>query len=538
MLEYPPLLEHTHALLQAFSLSEHLQSIPAFADLHEEMVEAILREAQKIHAEQLHPLNAIGDQQGCRLIGGKVYTPSGFIEAYQAYVQGGWPGFSANPQYGGQGMPHMLGLLIEEMLCASGLSFHLYPNLTQGVARAIGAHANESLKNTFLPKLISGEWCGCMCLTEPQAGSDLSAIQTLATPEGELFSLEGQKIFITGGAQDLTENIIHLVLARTPNAPAGLKGLSLFLVPWYWVEGGTLGESNGIVCTGIEHKMGLQGSSTCSIAYEKAKGFLVGELHQGLAAMFTVMNIERIAIGIQGLGAAAITHHNARRYAHERQQGGKSIANYPTMQRRLNTLQAYEIGCRSWLIWLGQHIDRSKHLQEITAKAVVDYLTPVVKAFFTDWGLHASQEALQVFGGYGYVRETGMEQWVRDVRVAQIYEGTNDIQALDLVKRKLHRSDGFAHCSDALTSLTQATEFLARHQKFVTATERFKQQPEEFQWAHALEYLHATAHWVLSALLSHLKEKAPAFSTTAEHFYRESEAHWGMWMKILSTTKA
>jgi alkylation response protein AidB-like acyl-CoA dehydrogenase len=393
---------------------------------------------------------------------GKVSTPKGFRQAYATYIEGGWVGLSGNPDFGGMGSPKMLAVLFEEMLYAANSSFALYSALSSGACLAIDAHASEDLKARFLPAMYEGRWAGSMCLTEAHAGTDLGLIRTRAEPQADgSYRITGSKIFITGGEQDLTENIIHLVLAKLPDAPAGPKGISLFLVPKMQVnDDGSLGAANAVGCGSVEHKMGIKASATCVMNFDGATGWLIGESNRGLAAMFTMMNYERLSIGIQGLGCAEVSYQNARTYARERLQSRSAsgpvakdkiadpIIVHGDVRRMLLTMKAMTEGGRAFACYVAQQLDLAKFTadpeERLRAESLVALLTPVAKAFFTDIGLETCVHGQQIFGGHGYIREWGQEQLVRDVRIAQIYEGTNGIQALDLLGRKVLGNGGAA----------------------------------------------------------------------------------------------
>lgn len=435
--------------------------LPALAErVDADTADAILEEAAKITGQLIAPLSRNGDEQGVRFEAGQVSTPDGFRESWQTYREGGWVGLGGNPEYDGMGMPKMLGVLFEEMMYAADSSFSLYSALSAGSCLAIDAHATEALKAAYLPKLYSGQWAGTMCLTEPHAGTDLGLIRTRAEPQADgSYQISGSKIFITGGEQDLTENIVHLVLAKLPDAPAGAKGISLFLVPKFLPEAdGSLGARNGAHCGSIEHKMGIKASATCVMNFDAATGFLVGEPNKGLAAMFTMMNYERLSIGIQGIGCAEASYQNAARYANERLQSRAAsgaqaqqriadpIIAHGDVRRMLLTMRSLTEGGRAFATYVGQQLDLARYAEDAGerehAQRLVALLTPVAKAFFTDNGLESCVLGQQVFGGHGYIREWGQEQRVRDVRIAQIYEGTNGIQALDLLGRKVVADGG------------------------------------------------------------------------------------------------
>ncbi|MEF9900529.1 MAG: acyl-CoA dehydrogenase C-terminal domain-containing protein [Pseudomonas sp.] len=458
-----PLRDMRFVLHEVFQGPALWARLPALAErVDAETADAILEEAAKITAQLIAPLNRSGDEQGVAFDAGQVSTPDGFAQAWKTYREGGWVGLAGNPEHGGLGMPKMLAVQFEEMLYAANCSFSLYSALSAGSCLALDAHASEDLKATYLPPLYSGQWAGTMCLTEPHAGTDLGIIRTKAEPEVDgSYRISGTKIFITGGEQDLTENIIHLVLAKLPDAPAGPKGISLFLVPKFLVNAdGSLGSRNPVHCGSLEHKMGIKASATCVMNFDAATGYLIGEANRGLAAMFTMMNYERLSIGIQGIGCAEASYQNAARYARDRLQSRAAtgaqlrdkvadpIIVHPDVRRMLLTMRALTEGGRAFATYVGQQLDIAKYAENAEerdrAQRQVALLTPVAKAFFTDNGLESCVLGQQVFGGHGYIREWGQEQLVRDVRIAQIYEGTNGIQALDLLGRKVVADGGKA----------------------------------------------------------------------------------------------
>ena len=445
-----------HELNDSIALS-HLRGLE---DISPELMDSILEEAAKVAEEILLPTNAPGDEVGCTLENGVVRTPKGYKEAYNAFRDGGWTALASDPKYGGQGLPESLNKLVEEMICSANLAFSLYPGLTHGAYQALASHASDELKDLYLPKMVDGTWSGTMCLTENNAGTDLGLLRTRAIPQDDgSYKITGAKIFISAGDHDLTENIIHLVLARLPDAPPGTRGISMFLVPKFIpATDGRLGPRNGVVCTAIEHKMGIKGSSTCQLQFDDATGWLVGDANKGLATMFTMMNSERLSVGIQGLGAAETSYQSAVAYARDRIQGrslsgarhpdkaADPIIVHPDVRRMLLTIRAYTEGCRALGGWVARQLDEMNRSEDPDArKQAEDFtalMTPVVKALFTDLGFEATNLGMQVYGGHGYIRDHGMEQLVRDARIAMIYEGTNGVQALDLVGRKLPQGAG------------------------------------------------------------------------------------------------
>ena len=435
-------------------------SLPGMEEFTPDLLDTILEEAGKFCSEVLLPINASGDEEGCHFENGVVRTPKGFKEAYKAFNEGGWGALNANPLYGGQGLPETISKLVEEMICACNLSFGLYPGLTHGASLALESHGSEELKNFYLPKMVSGEWAGTMCLTEPHCGTDLGLLRTKAVPQADdSYKITGAKIFISAGEHDLSDNIVHLVLARLPDAPAGVKGISLFLVPKFLPDAnGNPGVRNAVSCAAIEHKMGIKASATCQMNFDDATGWLVGTPHKGMQAMFVMMNSERLSVGTQGLGVGEAAYQGAVAYAKDRLQG-RSLAGakypekpadpiivHPDIRRNLMTMRAYNEGCRALGVWVAQMMDVAKHSTDKTTQAeaeeFVALLTPVVKALFTDMGFESANLAVQTYGGHGYIRDHGMEQLVRDSRIAMIYEGTNGVQALDLVGRKLPANMG------------------------------------------------------------------------------------------------
>ncbi|EPJ85698.1 acyl-CoA dehydrogenase domain-containing protein [Pseudomonas sp. CFII64] len=456
-----PLRDMRFVLNEVFNVSQLWAQLPALAEtVDAETVEAILEEAGKVISKSIAPLSRNGDEEGCHWKDTVVTTPAGFVQAYQTYAEGGWVGVGGNPEFGGMGMPKAVSAQVEEMLNSATLAFGLYPMLTSGACVSINAHATEELKATYLPNMYAGIWCGSMCLTEAHAGTDLGIIRTKAEPQGDgSYKVTGSKIFITGGEHDLTENIIHLVLAKLPDAPAGPKGISLFLVPKFMVNAdGSLGARNTVACGSIEHKMGIQASATCVMNFDEAVSYLIGEPNKGLAAMFTMMNYERLGVGIQGLASGERSYQNAVDYARDRLQSrsptgaqhkdkiADPIIVHPDVRRMLLTMKASNEGGRAFSTYVAMQLDIAKFSEDDAARQRADdlvaLLTPVAKAFLTDLGLETTVHGQQVFGGHGYIREWGQEQLVRDVRITQIYEGTNGIQALDLMGRKIVANGG------------------------------------------------------------------------------------------------
>ena len=460
MADYQAPITDLSFLLKHIVKADQLWPQLGIDDADPETAKAILDEAAKLCEHVIAPMNREADEEGTHLEAGKVVVPKGFNEAYTAYCDGGWGALGGDPEYGGMGMPKTLVACVEEMLQGACMAFGLAPMLTAGACLALNAHGSTHLKERFLPKMYSGEWAGAMDLTEPHAGTDLGLIRTKAVPlEEELlgapaYVVTGTKIFITWGEHDMAENIVHLVLAKLPDAPAGSKGISMLLVPKFLPnDDGSLGERNAVSCGALEKKMGIKASATCVMNFEGAKGWLVGEPHKGLAAMFTMMNYERLTVGIQAVAAAEASYQSARDYARDRLQsrslsGAKfpdeaadPIIVHPDVRRMLLHMRSFNEASRAFYLYVAKYLDIAKFSQDTQVKSNAEgriaLLTPVAKAFMSDMALSAAIEGQQVFGGHGYIREWGQEQYVRDIRITQIYEGTNGIQALDLLGRKV-----------------------------------------------------------------------------------------------------
>ena len=477
---YTPPLDNIRFVLHDVLNAGQLADLPGFEDATPDLMDQIIEEGGKICADVLFPLNQSGDQEGCtRHEDGTVTTPKGFKAAYDTFAEGGWCGISADPDYGGMGMPMLLNTVMQDMICAANFSFGMYPGLSQGAYEALHIFGTDAQKETYLPKLITGEWSGTMNLTEPHCGTDLGLIKTKAEPDGDGYLITGTKIFISAGEHDLTENIIHLVLAKLPHAPDGVKGISLFVVPKFMPD--TM-ERNAVTCGSIEHKMGIHANSTCVMNFDGAKGWLVGEPHKGLKAMFVMMNAARLGVGMQGLGICEVAYQNALDYAKDRLQmrsltGTKApkkpadpIIVHPDVRRMLLRAKAITEGGRALAYWTGLNLDIAHNHPDPAEKQKADdlvaLLTPIVKAYLTDMGTEIGNDCLQIYGGHGYIAEWGMEQFVRDARIAQIYEGTNGIQALDLVGRKMGQGFGrllrrFFHPVQELINAEQANPDMA-----------------------------------------------------------------------------
>jgi alkylation response protein AidB-like acyl-CoA dehydrogenase len=432
------------------------QDVPGYDELEADFTSAILEEAGKISSEVLQPLNVVGDKEGCVLENGVVRTPTGFKAAFDQMKNGGWTALDCDPEYGGQGMPYVLGVAVGEQFTAANMAFNMYQGLTHGAYSAIHAHGTDDQKATYLPKMVSCEWTGTMNLTEPHCGTDLGLMRTKAAPNADgSYKISGQKIFISAGEHDMSDNIIHLVLAKIEGGPEGIKGVSLFIVPKFIVnDDGSVGARNGVAVGSIEEKMGIHGNSTCVMNYDEATGYLLGTEHKGMRAMFTMMNEARIGVGLQGYAQAEAAYQNAVIYANDRLQGrdvtgaknpdgpADPLIVHPDIRRNLMDQKSFVEGARAFTFWGANMIDQHVRADDDAAHGIVSLITPVIKGFLTDKGFEYSVAAQQVYGGHGYIEEWGMSQFARDARITQIYEGANGVQALDLVGRKLAQDGG------------------------------------------------------------------------------------------------
>jgi alkylation response protein AidB-like acyl-CoA dehydrogenase len=473
-----PLREYRFLLKDVLDI-DRFSNLPGFADASMDVVEQVLEEGAKFCEGVLAPLNKIGDEHGCmRHSDGSVTTPPGFKEAYKQFVDAGWPALSSDPAYGGQGLPHIVALAWSEMVASSNMAFGMYPGLSHGAYEAIHQHGSDEQKQMYLPKLVSGEWTGTMNLTEPHCGTDLGLLRSKAIPQADgSYRISGQKIFISAGEHDLSSNIIHLVLARIEGAPAGTKGISLFIVPKFLINAdGSPGRRNGVVCGKIEEKMGIHGNSTCVLNYDDAVGYLIGQENKGLMAMFTMMNVARLGVGLQGLSQAEVAYQNGLAYAKDRTQGrsltgpknpdgaADPIIVHPDIRRMLMDAKSFNEGARAFAFWTALYGDllHASPDEKVREKAG-DYMalmTPVIKSYLTDKGYATATNCQQIFGGHGYIEEHGMSQFVRDARITMIYEGANGIQALDLVGRKLAANGGRA----IFAFFKEIDEFLEAHE--------------------------------------------------------------------------
>ncbi len=550
-----PLRDLRFVLHELFEVEAAFKSMPAHAEVDAATIDAVLEEGAKFCEEVIAPLNRIGDEQGCTLDAAThaVTTPDGFKEAYAQYVAAGWPALACDRAYGGQGLPNAVNMGLYEMTNSANQAWTMYPGLTHGAYECIKAHGSDEQKRLYLPRLASGEWTGTMCLTEPQCGTDLGLLRTRAEPTGDgRYRITGNKIFISAGEHDMAENIVHLVLARLPDSPAGTKGLSLFVVPKFEVgPDGTLGARNPVTCTGLEHKMGIHGNATAQIALDGATGFMVGEPNRGLQAMFVMMNAARLAVGAQSLGLTELAYQNAVAYARERLQmrslsGPKApdkpadpIIVHPDVRRMLLTARAYAEAGRAFAVWISLEIDREiAHADPAERKRAADFValaTPIAKAFLTDNGWIAASACLQVFGGHGYIAETGMEQIVRDARINMIYEGTNAIQALDLLGRKV-LGDGGAKLKAfgrTIADFIEEEGVVESMQEFVNPLAELGEKVQKLSvelgmkaigdpdevGAAAVDYLRVCGHLVFAYLFARMARIALAKQASGDDFY-------------------
>jgi alkylation response protein AidB-like acyl-CoA dehydrogenase len=458
----PPLRDMQFVMHEVLNVTDELKTLPPYADVDADTINAVIEEGGKFASQVIFPINLSGDQEGCTLdkTTHEVSPPKGFKEAYKTYVEGGWPALSCDPAYGGQGLPHLVNQCLYEMMNSGNQAWTMYPGLSHGAYEALHAHGTDEQKKTYLPKLTSGEWTGTMCLTEPHCGTDLGLLRTKAEPQGDgTYKITGAKIFISAGEHDMTENIIHLVLARLPDAPVGSKGISLFVVPKFNVNAdGSIGSRNPIFCTGLEHKMGIHGNATAQLTLDGAVGTLVGQPNKGLQAMFVMMNAARLGVGMQSLGLTEVAYQNAVAYAKDRLQmralsGPKApdkpadpIIVHPDVRKMLLTARAYAEGGRALGLWTTLQLDKELSSDDADVRKeagdMVALITPIIKAFITDNAWISTSHCMQVFGGHGYIAEWGMEQYVRDARINMIYEGTNTVQSLDLLGRKILADNG------------------------------------------------------------------------------------------------
>ncbi|WP_343595673.1 acyl-CoA dehydrogenase C-terminal domain-containing protein [Acinetobacter sp.] len=572
-----PLRDMQFVLHELLNAEQHYAQLPAFQDtVSRELIDQYLDAAADFCEHELSPLNAVGDREGCKWDNGVVTTPTGFKEAYQKYIELGFPSLAAEEQYGGQALPNSLATVISEMVGSSNWAWGMYPGLSHGAVRTIEHHGSDQQKNAYLPKLVSGEWTGTMCLTESQAGSDLGIIRSKAEPNADgSFAISGEKIFISAGEHDMAENIVHIVLARLPNAPKGTKGISLFIVPKFLVnDDGSLGERNRIQCGSIEHKMGIHGNATCVLNFDQAKGFLIGPENRGLNCMFTFMNTARIGTAVQGLSASESSFQGALTYAKERLamrslSGAKApekeadpIIVHPAVRNMLLTQKAFAEGGRALVYLLSFYADiverGATEQQQQDADNILSLLTPIAKAFLTETGYEAANKGVQVFGGHGFISEHGMEQIVRDTRIACLYEGTTEIQALDLLGRKVLQSKGemLKAFSKIMTGFIQEnanhpelkdyTSQLGQHLKewgelTTQIAERAQQNPDEVGAA-AVDYLFYSGYVTLAYLWARMAAVAQqklAEGTTETAFYQAKlKTAEFYFKKILPRTRA
>ncbi|AWL04959.1 acyl-CoA dehydrogenase C-terminal domain-containing protein [Massilia oculi] len=555
-----PIRDMQFVLHEFLNVTEEFKNLPKYAEIDADIINQVLEEGAKFTQEVLFPLNHSGDREGCHFNAADktVTTPKGFKEAYQQYVEGGWAALACDPEYGGQGLPISLNNSFYEMLNSSNQAWSMYPGLSHGAYECLLEHGTDDQKRLYLPKLVSGEWTGTMCLTEAHCGTDLGLLRSKAEPQADgTYLITGSKIFISAGEHDMSENIVHLVLARLPDAPEGSKGISLFLVPKFLPnDDGSLGERNGIACGAIEEKMGIHGNSTCQMNLDNARGTLIGQPHKGLQAMFVFMNAARLGVGMQSLGLTEVAYQNALAYAKDRIQmrslsGPKApdkpadpIIVHPDVRRMLLTAKAYAEGARAFSSYVALQIDRElNHPDEDVRKEAADevaLLTPIIKAFITDNGWIATSEAMQVYGGHGYIAEWGMEQYVRDARINMIYEGTNTIQSLDLLGRKILMDNGakLRKFGEKIKSFVEDNGLDEQLSEFVTPLGELGdkvtkltmeigmkafQNPDEVGAA-AVPYLRVAGHLVYSYLFAQQAKIALSKLDSGDKFYESKLA--------------
>jgi alkylation response protein AidB-like acyl-CoA dehydrogenase len=525
-------------LFEKLRNNKNYNEIKKYEEVTPELVKNILEEAAKINQNIILPLAKVGDENPTFLENGIVITPPGYKEAYKKFIEDGWTSLSCDPKYGGQGMPKTVSAFFDEMLSSASLSFKLYSELSIGAYNCISHHASDSIKNKFLPKMVEGKWSGTMCLTEPVCGTDLGLLKTKAEeqPDGT-FKLTGQKIFITSGDHDLTENIIHLVIARASDSPKGTKGISLFLVPKFIVkDDGSIGPRNGISTGSIESKMGIKGSATCVLNFDSAVGYMIGPKNKGLSSMFTMMNLERIVVGIQGLGISEVAYQNSLNYAQERKQGNANnskpsnaadfIIEHADIRKSLLNMKSIIEGERALCFWLSQQTEVSLHHSDEKirqeASDLVSLITPVVKALFTDMGMEITSDAMQIYGGYGYTKDQGIEQLYRDNRITPIYEGTNSIQAIDLVFRKLVNKNG--DIIDKYISLIKK-DILIKEEKINPFVEKLNKN---------IEILFKFTNWIKEKMKSSKDDVSAACNDYLKVLGLVATAH--AWVKVLEVS--
>ena len=525
-------------LFEKLRNNKNYNEIKKYEEVTPELVKNILEEAAKINQNIILPLAKVGDENPAVLENGIVITPPGYKEVYKKFIEDGWTSLSCDPKYGGQGMPKTVSAFFDEMLSSASLSFKLYSELSIGAYNCISHHASDSIKNKFLPKMVEGKWSGTMCLTEPVCGTDLGLLKTKAEeqPDGT-FKLTGQKIFITSGDHDLTENIIHLVIARASDSPKGTKGISLFLVPKFIVkDDGSIGPRNGISTGSIESKMGIKGSATCVLNFDSAVGYMIGPKNKGLSSMFTMMNLERIVVGIQGLGISEVAYQNSLNYAQERKQGNANnskpsnaadfIIEHADIRKSLLNMKSIIEGERALCFWLSQQTEVSLHHSDEKirqeASDLVSLITPVVKALFTDMGMEITSDAMQIYGGYGYTKDQGIEQLYRDNRITPIYEGTNSVQAIDLVFRKLVNKNG--DIIDKYISLIKK-DILIKEEKINPFVEKLNKN---------IEILFKFTNWIKEKMKSSKDDVSAACNDYLKVLGLVATAH--AWVKVLEVS--